>query len=174
MLNSLLQLIGLKKEWPVFTLDEVRQHNDRLSTWIVAGNFVYDVTSILDTHPGGANALLRRSGGVKDCTEDFYFHSRAARRTWDHYKIGELDAREFMGMTGYPTSLTESRDEGVTPEASPVSHACASWECDGGKNCCCTSTVETCGSTSEPVPDHVCGECLHRSLARREVLPRAL
>ncbi|RNE95397.1 cytochrome b5 [Trypanosoma conorhini] len=174
MFNSLLRIVGLKKEWPVYTLDEVRQHNDRSSIWIVAGNAVYDVTSILDTHPGGANALLRRSGGVKDCTEDFNFHSRATRRTWDSFKIGVLDAREFVGMVAYPASLTDSRDDSVAPEASPVNHACASWECDGGKNCCLTSTVETCGSRSEPVPDRICWECLHRSLARREVLPRPL
>ncbi|EAN96281.1 putative cytochrome b5 [Trypanosoma cruzi] len=167
MLKGLLQIIGLKKEWPVFTLDEVRQHNDRSSIWIVAGNSVYDVTHILDTHPGGLNALLRRGGGVKDCTEDFYFHSRAARRTWNSLKIGELDLGEAMGIGTLAVSLTDSRDGSSAPEASPVSHACASWECDGGKNCCCTSTVETHGSTSEPVPERLCSECLHRHSAWR-------
>ena len=45
----------------------------------------------LQEHPGGANSLLRRAGGVKDYTEDFRFHSIRGRKMWDKFEIGLLD-----------------------------------------------------------------------------------
>ncbi|ORC90149.1 cytochrome b5 [Trypanosoma theileri] len=186
MFESLVRFLGFGRKWPTFTLDEVREHNDSSSLWIVAGNSVYDVTSIMNSHPGGANALLRRGGGVKDCTEDYYYHSCATRRTWELYKIGELAPGESRrlksGEVSWTTTSTEAEeDENGDREAkrsardvSPVSHACEMGNCDVTGDCCLTSTVETHGSTSEPVPGHRCLECLHRQPMRRAVPPLPL
>ena len=73
-----------------YTLCQVRQHNTMDSAWILVGTDICDVTSYLQEHPGGANSLLRRAGGVKDCTEDFRFHSKRRRKMWDKFKIGRL------------------------------------------------------------------------------------
>ena len=73
-----------------YTLCQVKEHNTMDSAWILVGTDIYDVTSYLQEHPGGANSLLRRAGGVKDCTEDFHFHSKRGRKMWDKFKIGRL------------------------------------------------------------------------------------
>ena len=33
---------------PTFTFEEIAQHNEKKSTWIVINDFVYDVTPFLD------------------------------------------------------------------------------------------------------------------------------
>ncbi|KEG13894.1 cytochrome b5 [Trypanosoma grayi] len=175
MFDSLLRFVGFAEKWPTLTMDEVRQHNDRFSLWIVAGDSVYDVTSIVESHPGGASALLRRGGGVRDCTEDYYYHSRATRKAWKSYKIGVLSPEgcdKFEEDEG--TCMTSSPEGDVSPESSPVNHACAMRECDGGGDCCCTSTVETRGSTSEPVPERRCVECSYRQPVRLAAPPLLL
>ncbi|KAG8346681.1 Cytochrome b5 like Heme Steroid binding domain [Trypanosoma vivax] len=144
MLDSILSFFGLAKKWPEFSLDDVRQHNNRSSLWIVAGNSIYDATSILDSHPGGASALLRRGGGVKDCTEDFYYHSRATRRIWGSLKVGELRAGESIehyGVEVVRDAQTQQNDPLLT--TSPVTHAYAMESCDVNDGHCYTRTVET-------------------------------
>lgn len=45
---------------------EVQRHTTTDSCWIIVDGQVYDVTSILDTHPGGRSVLLKNAG--KDAT----------------------------------------------------------------------------------------------------------
>jgi cytochrome b involved in lipid metabolism len=73
-----------------YTLCQVRRHNHAASAWIVAGNVIYDATPYLSGHPGGADCILRRAGGVTDCTADLYFHSRRGRKQWEKRRIGTL------------------------------------------------------------------------------------
>jgi len=73
-----------------YTLCQVRRHDHEGSCWIVAGDAVYDVTPILESHPGGGQCLLRKAGGNGDCTVDFKFHSRSGREKWKTYRIGTL------------------------------------------------------------------------------------
>lgn len=48
---------------------EVSKHRTRESCWIVIHDKVYDVTGFLESHPGGANILIRSSG--RDATKDY-------------------------------------------------------------------------------------------------------
>ncbi|KAI5306092.1 hypothetical protein KEM56_002238 [Ascosphaera pollenicola] len=48
---------------------EVAKHNTRESCWVVLHDKVYDVTSFVDEHPGGAKIILKYAG--KDATEEF-------------------------------------------------------------------------------------------------------
>lgn len=73
-----------------YTLSEVQTHNTIDSAWILVGNTIYDVTSYISTHPGGASSILRKSGGVEDCTRDLYFHSKRAQQRWKRYQVGML------------------------------------------------------------------------------------
>jgi hypothetical protein len=75
---------------PCYTLCQVRKHCTEQSAWIVAGKDIYDVTSYISRHPGGAQSILRKTGGAMDCTEDLQFHSKAGRKQWHRYKVGTL------------------------------------------------------------------------------------
>lgn len=73
-----------------FTMCEVRRHNTPESAWIVAGNDVYDVTEYMDSHPGGSTSILKKSGGVVDCTQDLHFHSLKGQKLWKLYHLGKI------------------------------------------------------------------------------------
>lgn len=45
-----------------YSMEEVSRHNSETDCWIVVANKVYDVTSFLDRHPGGQEALLAWGG----------------------------------------------------------------------------------------------------------------
>ncbi|PSN61780.1 mitochondrial cytochrome-like protein b2 [Corynespora cassiicola Philippines] len=48
---------------------EVAKHNSKQSCWIVLDSKVYDVTSFLGKHPGGAATILKQAGS--DATDEF-------------------------------------------------------------------------------------------------------
>ncbi|KAF4544535.1 Mitochondrial cytochrome b2 protein [Lasiodiplodia theobromae] len=53
----------------VFSYDEVSKHNTPESCWVVLYGHVYDVTSFLNEHPGGAKIILQLAG--TDATEEY-------------------------------------------------------------------------------------------------------
>ncbi|CAM9666513.1 unnamed protein product [Ectocarpus sp. 12 AP-2014] len=74
-----------------YTLCEVRRRKITGACWVVSQGSVYDVTAALPDHPGGKRSVLKNAGG-RDCAEDFFFHSRAAKKQWRQYRIGSLVA----------------------------------------------------------------------------------
>lgn len=72
-----------------YTLCEVRRRRLTGACWVVAKGSVYDVTGALEDHPGGKRSVLRNAGG-RDCEEDFFFHSKVAKKQWRQYRIGSL------------------------------------------------------------------------------------
>lgn len=73
-----------------YTLEEVAKHSTQEDCWVAVNGEVLNVTSFLDDHPGGQNAILAYAG--KDATENFnMFHPKD---TVDEYapevKIGLL------------------------------------------------------------------------------------
>eukprot|EP00934_Nitzschia_sp_Nitz4_P004303 Nitzschia sp. Nitz4//scaffold51_size120721//111749//112267//NITZ4_003748-RA/size120721-processed-gene-0.166-mRNA-1//-1//CDS//3329553925//4293//frame0 len=81
-----------------YTWDEISKHSTPDSVWVVAGDDVYDVTSYLSQHPGGVNSLLKRAGGVRDCTEDFLFHGAKGRKAWKRFHIGKVKRCNNVGV----------------------------------------------------------------------------
>lgn len=73
-----------------YTMCQLRRHNHAESAWILVGRTIYDVTPYIRSHPGGTEAILRKSGGAADCTEDLQFHSKRAQREWKKFKVGML------------------------------------------------------------------------------------
>ncbi len=76
------------------TLEEIANHKDATSCWMVVEGNVYDVTSFIPNHPGGEQILL---GCGKDATEMFNTrpndgtsHSNRARQMLDGLQIGVL------------------------------------------------------------------------------------
>ena len=52
-----------------YTMEEIAKHNSKESCWTVIRGKVYDLTSWIDKHPGGADKILRICG--KDGTDLF-------------------------------------------------------------------------------------------------------
>lgn len=46
----------------MISYSEVNKHNSPTSCWVVINGEVYDVTSFLDVHPGGRQAILKVAG----------------------------------------------------------------------------------------------------------------
>jgi len=73
-----------------YTMCQVRRHNRPDSAWILVGRDIYDATPYIRSHPGGMEAILRKSGGAADCAEDLRFHSKRAQREWRKFRVGTL------------------------------------------------------------------------------------
>ncbi len=50
------------KQLPRFRREEVSQHRTKEDCWIILHGEVYNVTSWLNKHPGGAKILLNHAG----------------------------------------------------------------------------------------------------------------
>jgi nitrate reductase (NAD(P)H) len=80
-----IQKTGLK----TYTLEEAVKHTTEDDCWLIYDNFVYDCTSFLETHPGGASSILLATGA--DCTEEFdAIHSQKAKDMLQKYLIGHI------------------------------------------------------------------------------------
>jgi len=74
-----------------FTKEQVEKHNHEKSCWHIINGDVYDVTSLLNTHPGGDYILLQIAG--YDSTElfnDFYKHTEESKIKLEKCKIGRI------------------------------------------------------------------------------------
>lgn len=54
--------IPVKTNITVLDISEVAKHNSYSSCWMVIGGKVYDVTKEINSHPGGARAILSHCG----------------------------------------------------------------------------------------------------------------
>ena len=68
-----------------FTRQEIEKHNSNDDAWLVIDNKVYDVTSVLDWHPGGKASILSYAGkltveatGNFESIHDEYAHKKLA------------------------------------------------------------------------------------------------
>ncbi|WP_054840993.1 cytochrome b5 domain-containing protein [Thermococcus peptonophilus] len=73
------------------TLEEVAKHSTENDCWVVIGNDVYNVTSLIDTHSGGKEAIIQYCG--TNATDVFFSkHSQRLRGSaellhWKHWKL---------------------------------------------------------------------------------------
>ena len=78
------------------TIDEVAKHKTSSDCWIIIDNSVYDVSSFLRVHPGGASAIIPYCG--KEATKAFETqdkgsgggHSTRASAMLSDYLIGSI------------------------------------------------------------------------------------
>jgi len=73
-----------------FTSEEVSRHSKFEDCWVIVEDRVYDLTSFLEHHPGGYDAILEYAG--KDATEAFndFGHSDYAEKILESYFLGDL------------------------------------------------------------------------------------
>eukprot|EP00560_Eucampia_antarctica_P009914 CAMPEP_0197831652 /NCGR_PEP_ID=MMETSP1437-20131217/11393_1 /TAXON_ID=49252 ORGANISM="Eucampia antarctica, Strain CCMP1452" /NCGR_SAMPLE_ID=MMETSP1437 /ASSEMBLY_ACC=CAM_ASM_001096 /LENGTH=191 /DNA_ID=CAMNT_0043434663 /DNA_START=133 /DNA_END=705 /DNA_ORIENTATION=+ len=65
-----------------FTPCQIRRHCNDTSAWLVGDDTIYDATEYMNIHPGGRLSILRKAGGIKDCSVDIAFHSKKAQKMW--------------------------------------------------------------------------------------------
>jgi nitrate reductase (NAD(P)H) len=122
-----------KKEEPqgkkLLKMEEVQKHNTEHDAWIIVNNKVYDCTSYLDLHPGGADSIIINAGG--DATEDFVaIHSTKATKMLEKFYIGDLDLSsikqgedsevELVSKTGRPLALNPKKKRAFKLQAKTV------------------------------------------------------
>lgn len=80
---------GASKE---FTLEEVEKHNTEKDCWIILDGKVYDATSVLAWHPGGASAIMTYAGkATAQATADYNaIHDAYAQKKTQEVLIGKL------------------------------------------------------------------------------------
>mmetsp|Transcript_52754 Transcript_52754/g.97640 ORF Transcript_52754/g.97640 Transcript_52754/m.97640 type:complete len:902 (-) Transcript_52754:90-2795(-) len=94
-----------------YTEEEVEKHSTEESAWIVVKDKVYDCTSYLNEHPGGASSIMLLAG--QDATEDFEaVHSSKAWDLLNQYCIGTL-----------------AKNSAVKPASQPAAAEAASQDC---------------------------------------------
>lgn len=78
----------------IFTESEVAGHNNADSCWMIIHDKVYDVTSLIPTHTGGSEAILKNCGKDGTIAFDTKYgkgsHSDSAKSILDSYYIGNL------------------------------------------------------------------------------------
>jgi L-lactate dehydrogenase (cytochrome) len=84
----------MMNERQLFSLEEIRNHTSETDCWIIILDKVYDATSMLSSHPGGANAILQKAG--QDCTKNYHEHSSRARNLMLRQKcIGKVKPEDL-------------------------------------------------------------------------------
>ncbi|KAI0432578.1 hypothetical protein F5Y09DRAFT_301268 [Xylaria sp. FL1042] len=82
-----------------YTTKEVAVHNTSADAWMIIHGQVYDVTSYLRDHPGGAEVLVDAAG--KDASEEFdnAGHSEDASEIMAAYRVGKLRGGSKKAMS---------------------------------------------------------------------------
>mmetsp|Transcript_26912 Transcript_26912/g.59094 ORF Transcript_26912/g.59094 Transcript_26912/m.59094 type:complete len:174 (-) Transcript_26912:718-1239(-) len=83
-----------------YTRSEIKRHDTERSAWIVAGDDIYDVTDYVEHHPGGKYSIMKKIGGVVDCTQDMMFHSKSGQKYWKQFLIGKVT--KIPSKNGHP------------------------------------------------------------------------
>lgn len=100
-----------KKKLLPITQCQLRRHNNRENgIWLLCDKAIYDVTNYIQYHPGGINSILRKSGGVIDCTKDMSFHSPKAIKLWKQFQIGFLVPCPGESLSGNNDVCTNSNN----------------------------------------------------------------
>jgi len=74
---------------PKYTMEEISQHDNEDSCWFVREGRVYDATSFLNDHPGGADSVLLVAG--QEATVEFdSVHSAEAKKQLEDFYIGDV------------------------------------------------------------------------------------
>eukprot|EP01083_Nonionella_stella_P295759 1005075_1 len=77
-----------RRHLPIYTMDEVGEHNSKDSCWIIANNLVLDVTRFIKYHPGGEKSIIKNGGFM--CDKHLQYHSSIANKLWWKFVIGRI------------------------------------------------------------------------------------
>lgn len=69
---------------------------------VYRNNYVYDITNLINKHPGGNNCLLKKLG--TNCHKDYEYHRDHAKKIWEKYLIGSnipIQTKIFEDIINY-------------------------------------------------------------------------
>ncbi|KAI0968435.1 FMN-dependent dehydrogenase-domain-containing protein [Xylaria arbuscula] len=111
------------KEETTLSAQEIASHHSTSSCWVVVDSKVYDVTSYLDEHPGGAAVLLKQ-GGTDATTEFRKIHSPDILKYLPKDAcLGAIDAAALAGLPISTAGADADEREGgaeVVPHISSI------------------------------------------------------
>ncbi|KAF2846591.1 nitrate reductase-like protein [Plenodomus tracheiphilus IPT5] len=98
----------------IIELNELKQHEGAENPWFVVNGEVYDGTSFLEGHPGGAQSIVSAAG--LDATDEFMaIHSETAKAMMPTYHIGTLSPTASKHLSSdEPTSTQETSSQRPT------------------------------------------------------------
>ncbi|KAI7126270.1 Nitrate reductase [Hortaea werneckii] len=95
---------GLKN---TISIHDLRKHDKEDAPWFVVNGEVYDGTTFLKEHPGGAQSII--SAAALDSTDEFMaIHSETAKAMMPDYHIGSLDEEGKAALAGGEGSHADS------------------------------------------------------------------
>ena len=78
---------------------EIAKHNSVDDAWVIVDGVVYDVTSFLESHPGGLTVTEEHLGTDVSRlirSDEVHSHSSTAFEILDQYKIGVLNNEKVI------------------------------------------------------------------------------
>lgn len=107
--SSLILKINMGDAVKMYSLEEIKGHNSVESAWCIYKNEVYDITTYINEHPGGADLLLEAAGGDLTTMFDDQGHSDNALIIMKKFKIGELKMEDRI-QGGSSTKSGKSKE----------------------------------------------------------------
>ncbi|KZT38365.1 hypothetical protein SISSUDRAFT_986378 [Sistotremastrum suecicum HHB10207 ss-3] len=108
------------KKTGLVSFDEVKAHAGRDSCWVVIGDKVWDVTSLLPNHPGGTNAILEQAGTdvtlAPGLATNSFVHRRLFDRLHSHDVLDLLPPGSLVGYVDQDTLPKIVHDDPLTEE----------------------------------------------------------
>jgi len=101
------------------SLSEISKHNKNVDCWLIINNKVYDISSYLNIHPGGASTITAYCG--KDGTKGFADkdrgtpHSNRADSLLNNYYLGDVGQNIYYQKnnvnSSQPSTILNSGDD---------------------------------------------------------------
>jgi len=113
----------------VLSMAELARHNSRQSCWLLVSVKIYDVTSYINQHPGGASTILPTCGTDATVAYDTKgrpngsSHSSNAETLLANYFIGNLNQTLQIGSNNNvttPTNTNTTTNKPTTPVVIPT------------------------------------------------------
>lgn len=109
-----------------YSYDQISKHNTPTDLWMVLHGNVYDATSVIDSHPGGAEVLLDCGGMDATIAFDEVGHSRDSVLMLDPLFVGIVDEDGALDSSVMGGVITDSGQLGRRSSLSPT------WEYTSG------------------------------------------
>lgn len=119
--TSTAKITGISPKETTVTLSktELAKHNSVTSCWLLISGKIYDVTSYLNSHPGGEAEILKTCGTdatvIYDSRDNTGTHSSGARSMLANYYIGDLNQTVITSPTN-PTTPPVANPNPTLPQ----------------------------------------------------------